>query len=173
MELTPCVRVNAAAQSADKSFRLDYKKLSLKLSRAPSSDKEYSGPISVFRAWTTCHRHNFCLLRVCVSLCVCDYTHMLVCIDRITYMYICTCAQLHLHVPGIHSSTHDPGSMKACVMSAAWVVYFCVCFECRCPIVFVCAWDRVSQVFSLQVRDKAVGWRWKPTHRGNSWEIQD
>lgn len=87
VELTPCVRVNAAA---DKSFRLDYKKLSLKLCRAPSSDKEYSGPISAFRAESLVIV-TISACRESVGVCACHLAHMFERIDKTKCMYLCVC----------------------------------------------------------------------------------
>lgn len=100
VELIRCVKVNAAAESADKSFRLDYKKLSLKLSRAPSRDKEYSGPISVFAAEPLVFvTISACQESLCVCVCV---TPLHPYLDVLLRLHICKSACVPLLLPGAH-----------------------------------------------------------------------
>lgn len=133
MELTRRVRVNAAAGSADKSFRLDYKRLSLKLSRAPSSDKEYSGPIWVFRAEP--------LIIMTIPACW-ESVRECECISPLhtgvlTGLHVCIPACVH--VSGLGRTCLCLEKKAAHMNVALWmcVLYFCM---------WASAWDRVSQV---------------------------
>lgn len=56
VELSLCMRVS---EMSDKSFRQDYKKLSSKLCYAPSGDKAYSSPVTVFKAKPTVRTSAF------------------------------------------------------------------------------------------------------------------
>lgn len=87
-------------------------------------------------------------------MCVClTFAHVFRCIDKITYMYVCICtpgAQLHLLVPETDSTHNNPGSVNVCVSGGVvheWCMFVCVLCAGVLSCVYVCAWDRVSQVF--------------------------
>ncbi len=127
VELTPYVRVNAAA---DKSFRLDYKKLSLKLSCAPSSDKEYSGSLSVCRAES--------LVIVIISACrgsvgVC-VSPLHTCLDVLTRvrLHMFNRVKLHLLMPKIKTA-HLSLALGVCVCAGWSLAGWCM------SVLFACA----------------------------------
>lgn len=143
VKLTQYMRVNAAAKSADTSFRLDYKN-SLKLSCPPLSNKQYSGPISLCRAeplviiaLSTCWESGF--LYKTEYECG-TFAHKFRCIGEMTAAAcarnrLCECAQ-EIRRPA-----------RVCV-SGLRMNSVCLC---------VCAWDRVPLVFLWRSEIKLVG----------------